>query len=133
LIGIDSNILLRWLVDDGADRAQNRAAARILEAETIHVCVVTLLEVLWVLRSRYKIAKPARLDVVERLLGASNVVLQHKDAVAAALADSNRFGGDLPDHLLATLNEEASCLYTLTFDDKATRSPKFKRLTTKES
>ena len=132
MIGIDSNVLLRWIIDDGSSLHQSRQAAEAMENAVVHVSVVTLVEVLWVLRSRYGLSTQARVDFVETLLGTANVVVQHAAAVRSALNDSSTYGGDLPDHLLAALNEEAGCDHTLTFDRKAGRSTKFKRIPEKD-
>jgi predicted nucleic-acid-binding protein len=132
MIGIDSNILLRWVVDDGSHAKQARIAADAIQASTVHVSVVTLVEVLWVLRTRYRLSARDRVAFLETLATTSNVVVQHLSAVRSAIRDVARYGGDIPDHLLAALNEEAGCSHTLTFDRKAGRSPKFMRLSQEE-
>src|SRR3546814_20926316 len=71
MAGLDTNILVRWLVDD--DAAQSRRIAERLRLaarreETLFVPMTVMLELEWVLRSRYAFAKPDVLLAMNALL-----------------------------------------------------------------
>jgi predicted nucleic-acid-binding protein len=61
MLGVDTNILVRYLVGD--DRSQYERARRLIHrqeeiGEPVLVSLWVLLEMEWVLRSRYGLAKP---------------------------------------------------------------------------
>jgi predicted nucleic-acid-binding protein len=60
MLGIDTNVLVRYLVRD--DQAQYEKARRLIDrelskGEPVLVSLLVLLETEWVLRSRYDLAK----------------------------------------------------------------------------
>ncbi len=118
MIGVDSNLLLRWLLDD--DPAQTAAAAAALQAgETVHLCDIVLAEVAWVLNRTYRLPRPAVARALRRVLGSAAVAVSHPAAVDAALTAYETGGPGLADHLIAHLNRAAGCRTTLTFDKEA--------------
>ena len=61
MLGIDTNVLVRYLVRD--DQSQYERARRLIHREVntgepVLVSLLVLLEMEWVLRSRYELAKP---------------------------------------------------------------------------
>src|SRR5262245_31885016 len=78
MIGIDTNILLRWLLDDSvAEDAPHQAALvskLIVESkETFFVNHVVIAEAVWVLRHRAGQPKKAIAEILNRLLNSFNV------------------------------------------------------------
>ena len=92
MIGLDTNVLLRWLVDESVwpDDAPEQTA---LVAETLSrrderflVNAIVLAEATWVLAKPLQQRKPVLVTVVDRLLGAANIVVDPREAVEAAFA-----------------------------------------------
>lgn len=125
-IGIDTNIVIRWLVEERGAESQAEKAVRIMGQDGLHLSLVALAEVIWVLNRTYGFTRSQIVRVVDALLGMGNVDTGRRDVIQAALADFEVHGGDFNDHLIASLDETAGCDHTLTFDKKAARSKRFK-------
>jgi predicted nucleic-acid-binding protein len=129
VIGLDTNILLRFLVLD--DPAQSGRAVRIMgtlsEDEPGFVSVVVLAETIWVLDRVYRQDRAAIADVVQELLSSDGLALEHPAAVAMALSATRDQSADFVDALIGAVAAEAGCERTLTFDRRAARLPGFAR------
>lgn len=128
MIGIDTNILVRYLTED--DPEQSRRATSIIHGalkreQTILLSCIVLSELVWVLESAYGIPEQQVLDVVERLLEAPQLELEDRDAVRQAIADSRQGLGDLVDSLIGRRNEAKGCSSTATFDRALKGHPAF--------
>jgi predicted nucleic-acid-binding protein len=130
LIGLDSNILLRWIVDDPSAPEQCERVRQRLSGERriLFVNHIVLAETVWVLRRFGDIAPDAVENIVDGLLNAPNVRLQQPDIVRAALQSFRRNPGGFADHLIGEINRHAGCETTLTFDKPASKSPAFSGL-----
>jgi predicted nucleic-acid-binding protein len=133
LIGLDTSVLVRYFTQD--DAVQGPAARRFLQ-ETLtaerrgHVSLVTLAELAWVLRSRYRARRDEIIDAVEALIAAPNMRVQDENAVWVAIDECQRSNVGLADALIAAVDNLHGCTHTVTFDDKATRNAGMKRLAT---
>jgi predicted nucleic-acid-binding protein len=113
---LDTNVLVRALVQD--DAAQGRRAQACLSAGPVYVPVTVILELEWVLRSRYGYSPKAIADMMEKLAILENAVVGEQAAVIAA-ARKMRQGWDFADalhHALAT-----GCDDFATFDTNLAR------------
>lgn len=124
MIGLDTNVLVRYLVQD--DPEQSALASAVIEdldeSRRGFISLVVLVELHWVLRRAYGIGADEVLAVVDRLLRARELLVQDADLVRRAWRRA-RAGGDLPDALVAELGTAAGCEVTVTFDQQAARSP----------
>ena len=69
MLAVDTNVLLRLLVDDPLAPEQcARARARVRDEETVFVPSIALVETVWVLRDSYGFSKAQILGVFTRLL-----------------------------------------------------------------
>lgn len=93
---LDTNVLVRALVQDDAE--QGRRAQACLSAHTVYVPVTVILELEWVLRSRYGYSPKTIADAIEKLAILENAVVAEQDAVVAA-ARKLRQGWDFADAL----------------------------------
>lgn len=123
MIGLDTNVLVRYLVQDDARQAAR--ATRLIEslstAEPGFVSSVVLTEAVWVLESCYN-ADAARIgDVVEILLRTDAIRVDHTEVVWRALRRFRDARGDFSDALIAALAREAGCTTTYTFDRGAVK------------
>ncbi len=126
MIGLDTNVLVRYLAQDDAQQA--RLATRLMERtlsedEPGYVDHVVLCELGWVLERCYGVERARLADIVEGLLTARQLVVEDADAVWAALRAMRAHGAELADALLAARHRAAGCERTVTFDRRAARLP----------
>lgn len=97
-IAVDTNVLVRAVVRD--DAAQYEAATGIMaRAQTVAITVLSLCELVWVLRSVYRFQPPAISNAIRILIAAENVDTD-LPAVEAGLAMLDA-GGDFADGVMA--------------------------------
>ena len=113
---LDTNVLVRALVQD--DPAQGRRAEACLRAGPVYVPITVILELEWVLRSRYGYSPRSIADAIEKLAILENAVIGEQAAVVAA-ARKMRQGWDFADALHHAL--AAGCDEFLTFDTTLAR------------
>lgn len=122
MIGLNTNVLVRYLVQDDADQAAK--ATVVVEAlDEEHkgfVSIVVLVELVWVLRRAYDVAPDEVSAMLDRLLRAKEVVVQHADVVRLALRRAAS-GADFADAVISELAAAAGCDRTVTFDVRAAR------------
>jgi predicted nucleic-acid-binding protein len=124
--GLDTNILVRWLVDD--DQRQSAAVQQLFESARanrtlLFVTDTVALELEWVLRSRYGFDKPTVLQVFNALLETEELEFQTEAALERALHLYRSGNADFAECLHAGQCGAAGCAPLLTFDVKAARLP----------
>ncbi len=110
---IDTNVLVRALVRDDPDQAARAEA--VLGGHDIFVPVTVMLELEWVLRSRYAFAPTVIARALEGIAALGNVVLGERKAVLAAAARVAQ-GWDFADALHHALSEGCDDFATLDAD-----------------
>ena len=126
MIGLDTNILVRYITQDDAEQAAQ--ATRLIEGRCTstnpgRVAQVVLCELVWVLRRAYGYSKTQVLEVLEQVLMTAELVIQDEAVVFLAL-DAYREGpADFSDYLLALGNRAAGCETTYSFDKPLTAHP----------
>lgn len=128
MLGIDTNILVRFLVQD--DKAQFDKARKLIRREVsagrrVFVSQLVLLETEWVLRSRYDIAKQEMLATISGLLDTTDIQFEDEAAIEEALFIWKDSVADFADCLIGTQNQKLGCRATATFDAKASKLPGF--------
>ncbi|WP_210241185.1 type II toxin-antitoxin system VapC family toxin [Mesorhizobium sp. B3-2-1] len=123
-IGIDTNVLLRMVLNDDAEqRAKALAFGKGLSEDTPgFVSLIVLVEFSWSLISRYRMSREQVLAAIQRLLKIRTLVFEDFDAIVIALERSNMPQVDFADALIAEHNRNAGCSHTVTFDLRAARS-----------
>ena len=123
MIGLDTNVLVRYVMQDGG--AQATAATRLIESLTSDdpgfVPIVVLVEFGWVLESVYERSRDEIADGYERILRARELVVENAEAVWRALRLYAQSKADLADCLIERSAAAAGCERTMTFDRKAAR------------
>ncbi|MGA7460876.1 MAG: type II toxin-antitoxin system VapC family toxin [Candidatus Korobacteraceae bacterium] len=131
MIGLDSNILIRYFAQDEPDQSRRATVLieRHLSARTPgFVSVVALAETMWVLQRVYRLRKDQVALIIEQMLGADALIVEHEAAVATALTALWEDRGDFADALIGAINAQSGCSRTITFDRKALRLPGFELL-----
>jgi len=128
MIGLDTNILIRYLTQD--DRAQSAKATEILEHRLTKnnpgfVSVVVMVETAWVLDRAYGLTAQEIATAIERMLQVEVLAIENEQEVFTAMVALKQGRGSFADALIAELGARAGCTRTLTFDQKAIRLPGF--------
>lgn len=119
MIGLDTNVLARYYVDDKADaqaQRQRLAARRLIESgQPLMVCKTVVLELEWVLRGYYGFAPAEIASVLRHLLAMPHVTVEDRESVARALANTEA-GIDFADALHHASYKR--CTSVASFDDR---------------
>ena len=121
MIAVDTNVLVRLLVDEPSQPDQIRAARSLaMQAGVIHVSIVALVETVWVLESSYGIKKTRIMDVLSHLLNNEAFPLEAPSRCRAALTIFAETTADFSDCLiLAGCSQVDLVLHT--FDKRLAR------------
>jgi predicted nucleic-acid-binding protein len=115
-VAVDTNVLLRAIVADDEEQA-DKATALLDTADMVAVSLQTLCELVWVLRSAYKVARPDIATALRALLDTRNVVANRPAAEAGlALLEA---GGDFADGVIAWDGRFLGGEKFMSFDRKA--------------
>jgi len=124
MIGLDTNILVRYLTQD--DSVQSPKATYVIEQQLTaanpgFVSVVAMVETVWVLDRAYRIAEQDIAACIERMLQVDVLVVESEQDVFTAMVALKEGHGAFADALIAALGRRAGCSCTLTFDQRALR------------
>ena len=123
MIAVDTNVLVRGLVDDpGEPRQVASARAALARARQVQVSQVVQVETVWVLETAYGLPKSEVLAVLEHLRGNVGFQLQQRAQFEAALAEFRHGTADFADYLILS-DSRARKSKLLTFDKRLLKSP----------
>jgi predicted nucleic-acid-binding protein len=118
VIGLDTNVLVRYLAQD--EPKQARAAMRLIDGFSPEapgfISTVTLVETVWVMAKAYKTSRAEIAAVVEGLLRSRELVVQDAETHYLALSDFHAGSSDYADAVIARSGGLAGCEGTVTFD-----------------
>ncbi|MDP1650625.1 MAG: type II toxin-antitoxin system VapC family toxin [Rubrivivax sp.] len=119
MIGLDTNVLARYYIDDEADaeaQRQRLAARRLIDSgQALMVSKSVVLELEWVMRGYYGFARAEVASVMRHLLDQTHITVEDRDAVERALCNCEA-GIDFADALHHASYK--SCASVATFDDR---------------
>ena len=119
MIGLDSNVLARYYIDDEADaevQRQRLAARRLIESgQPLMVSKSVILELEWFMRGYYGFAQAEVASVMRHLVEQSHITVEDRDAVEQALSNCEA-GIEFADALHHASYK--SCDSVATFDDR---------------
>jgi predicted nucleic-acid-binding protein len=122
MLGVDTNVLIRYLIRD--DQPQYERARRLIDREVakgepVLVSLLVLLEAEWVLRSRYELAKADIVTAFSALLDTADLVFEDEPSVENAVYSWKDSAADFADCLIEARNRRLGCRATATFDGRA--------------
>jgi len=121
MIGLDTNVLVRYLAKD--DPIQTPVAVKLVrslsEDEPGFLSLVVITELIWVLRMSYRYRNNAIANVVEMLLQSRELIVEQEELVADALRGFATGSADFADYLIERTGQLAGCIHTFTFDRRA--------------
>ena len=128
MIGVDTNVLLRYILED--DARQTPKATRFLEDEArvsdpVLLNGVLLVELVWTLARKEGFDKPDIIAILDELADSPRVAFVPTRPVEVAIEAWRRGRADFADCLIAALNADAGARTTVTFDRVAAAEPGF--------
>ena len=125
MIGIDTNVLVRYFVQD--DPVQAELATQLIETECTSdrpglINIIVLCELVWVLESAYQHEKQLVCTLIKRLLITTEFVIESSLQVRSALKEFETGNADFADCLIQHFNQVRGCEHTVTFDRKAAKN-----------
>jgi predicted nucleic-acid-binding protein len=125
MIGIDTNVLIRFLVND--DPEQGHIArdlfARLTPDNPGFLPREALLESVSVLERAYRFDRATICRTIEGLLESREIVIEAADEVGLALSRYARGGAGFADQLIIAISQKAGCSTVYTFDRMAAKEP----------
>ena len=128
MLGIDTNILVRFLVRDNEnqfEKARKLIKREVAAGRRVFVNQLVLMETEWVLRSRYVVPKNQIIEAISGLLSATDVQFEDEPVIEEALFIWKDTTADFADCLIGAKNRRMGCRATATFDVKASKLPGF--------
>jgi predicted nucleic-acid-binding protein len=121
MIGIDTNVLVRYLTHD--DPAQAAAADRVMSSLSCDspgfLSLIVIAELVWVLSISYRYQKKEIEQVLENLLRSKELTIDRAEIVSQAFRSFRAGRADFADYLIERCAHSAGCKFTITFDQEA--------------
>jgi predicted nucleic-acid-binding protein len=116
---IDTNVLMRILVDDPSNQKQCLIARQtVANLEKVYVSQVSQMELGWILKRDYSFAKNEIIALFEMLLMNSALELQNRNAFTKAIKFYRESTADFSDCIILAEAVEANAIPLITFDKK---------------
>lgn len=120
MLGLDTNVLVRYLTQD--DVVQSQKASEIIESECTKespgfINSIVICELVWVLSRAYRYKKKDICMVLKRLFTCSEIMLENSDVAWGALHEYENGSADFADYLLSKINRVNGAETTITFDN----------------
>lgn len=128
MIGLDTNVLIRFLTKDD-ERQWQQAVEIINQAESCFISNIVLCEIVWVLRGKpYQYLQEEILKTLELMLATAKFEFENRSVIYQAIAFTKQGKADFADYLIGAVNHHHGCIHTVTFDRKLKTAKRFKVL-----
>jgi predicted nucleic-acid-binding protein len=126
MIAVDTNVLVRLLVNDDAEQALK--ARKLFDAHadedgSIWISDAVLVELVWTLARAYGRERSEIVVALRALRSSATVAFEASEPVDAAIALYEKGPADFADCLLAATAHVAGCAHVVTFDRKMQSLP----------
>lgn len=132
MIGADTNVLLRLLVEDDDEQAirQHGLVVRLLAdtesaGDRLFITDVALCEVVWAMRFTYRVPREVLRERLEALVKTKIFAFEAPDGVGSAVAAFAAGRGDFADYLIRERARANGCEIVATFDKALLREDGF--------
>ena len=123
MIGLDTNVLVRYIMQD--DALQAELATALIESLTVDepgfVPLVALIELVWVLSSAFDLVRSQVVQALETLLLTKEIQVENAEVVWRALRLYRASAADFADCLIERSAAASGCSRTMTFDRGAVK------------
>jgi predicted nucleic-acid-binding protein len=116
MIGIDTNVLVRYFVDD--DENQHKIARQLINQNRIYLTNIVLVESYWVMKRLYKLNQEQLISLFSYLLAMSNTEFENEAAFANTVIKFKAQNCDFADAFIGILHQYRG-IQTASFDRKA--------------
>lgn len=124
MIGLDTNVLVRYIMQDNP--RQSPLATALVESlsadEPGYVTQVCVVEIFWVLSSAYGLDRTQLASALDGLLRSKEIVVEAAEVVWKALRVFQAGSADFADCLIERAATTAGCSRIVTFDRAAAKS-----------
>lgn len=118
MIAIDTNILVRLLVNDPGQPEQVETARQYVKKEgAVFIPQIVQVETVWVLESAYKLSRKQISPVLQHLYSNAAFTLQNRSSFQLAMKPYMEGNADFSDYLILAESQQEK-LKLLTFDKK---------------
>ncbi len=129
MIGVDTNVLVRYLTLD--DAQQSAIASKFLdqhctEEQPGYINRIVQCELVWVLGRAYKYSRKQIAYALEMIFRTRQFRIEDHEAALGALRLYRQGKADYADALMGFSNRSAGCTTTVTFDRNASKLDLFK-------
>ena len=119
MIGLDTNVLVRYLTQDNP--AQFAKATAFIDAasereERFLVNTPVLCELVWVLTAVYDYSREEIAEALEQIFTTAQFEIERLDEARQALGDFRSSKADFSDALIGRINRSLGAKHTVTFD-----------------
>lgn len=130
MIAVDTNVLVRVLVNDPGQPAQVKAARDVIrKAGEVFISQIVQVEMVWVLETVYNLTRDDILLVVDTLALNNAYVLEHEHCFEEAVKMFRKDNADFADYLILASARNRS-ISLLTFDKRLARTSGVTLITT---
>jgi predicted nucleic-acid-binding protein len=122
MIGIDTNILIRYLTQDDVEQAKTVEALLdkyLTKPKSVLINNIVMCKLVWVLDRGYKYSKNQIIEVVRQILSTEEFAFENQKVLWLALEQFEKKRLDFSDILIGQINKDQGCEYTFTFDKLA--------------
>jgi len=122
MIGLDSNVLIRYIVRDNpiqARKATDLIESRCTADDPGFVSLVVLCEISWVLARGYRYDRKTVALVIRNLLTSIELEIEESETAWQALSSFERDKADFADFIIGAHNRTQHATPTYTFDRRA--------------
>ena len=119
MIGIDTNLLLRFFVEDDEpqfDQARQFVENNLSRDEPGFVSLIVVVELAWALKQVYKLSHEEIANILRAILEADELRVERASLVSRAVENAVAHNVEFSDALITAGNVEAGCTAFVTFD-----------------
>lgn len=124
MIGLDTNVLVRYIAQD--DPKQSPKAAALIESLAPdapgYVTIVSVVELVWVMQSCYAMSRAGIAAALTQILRTKEIVVESAEVVWRAIRAFDGSSADFADCLIERIAHAQGCETTMTFDVGAVKA-----------
>ncbi|CAO3423843.1 PIN domain-containing protein [Azospirillum doebereinerae] len=131
MIGLDTNVLVRLIIEDDtaqATLARNAVRDAVALGKRCFISHIVLVEFTWVMESVFDRPRSDICRFLDAILDNDDLCVEDESIASEALDRYRNGPAGFADALIAIGNHAKGCATTLTFDRKAARLPEFQHL-----
>jgi predicted nucleic-acid-binding protein len=131
MIGLDTNVLVRYIAQDDAKQSSKATALieSLSDTNQGFIGLVSIVELVWVMQGCYKATKEEIVSILEKLLRVRTFSVENSEVVLKALHTFSASNADFADCLIERSAHNVHCIDTMTFDSKAAKTAGMRLIT----